>query len=53
MFLIKIINIISKKTFLPMQAGDVKNTHANISFLKKEYNFKPKTSIKNGLFKFF
>ena len=35
-----------------MQAGDVKNTQVNISFLKKEYNFKPKTSIKNGLSKF-
>ena len=49
----KTINMASKKKFLTIQMGDVKNTHASISFLKKEYNFKPKTNIKDGLSNFF
>ena len=48
-------NIIGKKAakeFLPMQPGDVYQTYADIDELIKDFNFKPKTSIEDGLKKF-
>ena len=42
----------AKKEFLPMQPGDVKATFADTSKLERYINFKPKTSIKDGLVKF-
>jgi len=38
-----------KKNFLPMQAGDVYSTYADISQTKLDYDFYPKTSLENGL----
>lgn len=35
--------------FLPMQAGDVTETYADISALKEINNFNPKTSIEDGI----
>ena len=35
-----------------MQAGDVPVTYADISALEKDYGFKPKTSLREGLRKF-
>lgn len=38
-----------EKEFLPMQPGDVYQTFADISELEKDFGFRPKTSLKNGL----
>jgi UDP-glucuronate 4-epimerase len=40
------------KEMYPMQAGDVKRTSANVDLLIKDYDYKPNTSIKDGLKKF-
>ncbi len=39
----------AKKNFLPMQAGDVAATYADVDDLVREINFKPNTSIENGV----
>lgn len=43
------LNIKAIKNFLPMQAGDVKSTSADTSCLEEWVNFKPKTSINDGI----
>lgn len=40
------------KEYLPMQPGDVLNTFSDVSDLEKDFNFKPKTSLKEGISKF-
>lgn len=40
------------KTLYPMQPGDVSRTFANIDELIKDYDYKPKTLIKEGIMKF-
>ena len=56
MDLIKVIeNELSKEAilkFLPMQPGDVIETYANIDKSIEKLNFKPKTSIQDGMPKF-
>ena len=42
----------AKKEFLPMQPGDVYQTYADVSDLMYDFNFKPSTSIDEGLGKF-
>lgn len=42
----------ARKEFLPMQAGDVPMTYADVSDLMKDFDFKPDTSIEDGLKKF-
>lgn len=42
----------AQKEFLPMQKGDVYQTYADISDLEHRINFKPQTSIEEGLIKF-
>ena len=42
----------AQKEFLPMQKGDVYKTYADISALEKRINFKPSTSINEGLKRF-
>ena len=42
----------SHKELVPMQAGDVEVTYADTSALEKDYGFKPKTSLREGLRKF-
>jgi len=39
----------AKKNYLPMQAGDVPATFADIDSLKEEVGFKPNTNIENGM----
>lgn len=39
----------AKKEFLPMQPGDVYQTYADVSNLMEDFDFKPSTSIKEGL----
>ena len=40
------------KEFLPMQPGDVYQTYADVSDLMRDYDFKPNTTIEEGLGKF-
>ena len=42
----------AKKEFLPMQAGDVYQTYADVDDLINDFGFKPETSIEEGLGKF-
>ena len=42
----------AKKEFLPMQAGDVYQTFADVTPLQNKIGFKPSTSIEEGLSKF-
>ena len=42
----------AKKEYLPMQPGDVYQTYADVSDLMRYYDFKPSTSIQEGLEKF-
>ncbi len=38
--------------FLPMQAGDVYQTFADVDDLARDFGFKPETSIQDGLYEF-
>ena len=42
----------AKKEFLPMQPGDVYETYADVSDLMRDFDFKPATTIEEGLSKF-
>ena len=42
----------SHKELVPMQPGDVPITYADTSALEKDFGFKPKTSLREGLHKF-
>ena len=42
----------SIKKFFPLLLGDVPETSADISLLKKDFNYIPKTSIEEGIEKF-
>ena len=42
----------ANKIYMEMQAGDVLRTYADIKDLEKEINFKPNTSIEQGLSNF-
>ncbi|NOQ45680.1 MAG: capsular biosynthesis protein CpsI, partial [Desulfobulbaceae bacterium] len=39
----------ARKNFLPMQDGDVPATYANVDDLVREIDFKPDTSIEEGI----
>ena len=40
------------KNFMPMQAGDVETTWANIDKLSNIYNYKPQVNIEEGISNF-
>ena len=42
----------AKINFLPLQPGDVPDTYASVDNLKKEFNYKPKTSVTEGVSNF-
>ena len=42
----------ANKEYLPMQPGDVYQTYADVSDLMRDYDFKPDTSIEEGLGRF-
>lgn len=42
----------AEKIYVDMQLGDVMKTHADVSSLERDINFKPSTSIEDGLAKF-
>lgn len=41
-----------KKNFLPLQAGDVPATYADVSGLIEDFDYKPNTSVNDGVAKF-
>jgi UDP-glucuronate 4-epimerase len=46
------LNKKAKKEFLPMQAGDVLKTFADVTALKNDFDYAPKTSLKEGIGEF-
>jgi UDP-glucuronate 4-epimerase len=42
----------AKKEFLPLQPGDVTNTYADVKDLVKQFNYKPSTTIEEGITNF-
>ena len=42
----------AEKEYLPMQPGDVYQTYADVSDMQKDFDFKPETTIEEGLGKF-
>ncbi|MCX2449923.1 NAD-dependent epimerase [Pedobacter sp. PLR] len=46
------VGLVADKEFLPMQDGDVSDTWADISGLETEFDYKPKTSVKEGVHQF-
>ena len=46
------LNKKAKKQFMPMQPGDVYKTFADVSSLKKEFNYVPDTTLKKGIGEF-
>ena len=42
----------AEKEYLPMQPGDVYQTYADVTDLMTDFDFKPSTSIEEGLSKF-
>ena len=45
----KCLKIKAKKEFLPLQPGDVPDTYADVEDLIKEFDFKPKKSMNQGV----
>ena len=45
----KSLNKIAKKKYLPLQAGDSKQTHSNTKKLHKILNYRPKVNFRNGV----
>ena len=48
----KAIGKTAEKEYLPMQAGDVYQTYADVTELQRDFDFKPSTSIEDGLNRF-
>ncbi|WP_033915709.1 NAD-dependent epimerase [Campylobacter sputorum] len=46
------LNLEIKKNFLPIQPGDVPNTYADVNNLVKDFDYKPSTSVNDGVSKF-
>ena len=46
------LDIEIKKIFKPIQPGDVPATYADISDISDDFNFSPKTSVKEGVINF-
>ena len=47
-----VLGTVAVKNMLPMQAGDVNQTFADTSALEKEYAYKPKVVVRNGIKEF-
>lgn len=43
------LSIVAEKEMLPMQAGDVQKTWADVTNLQKDYDYKPSTDVKTGV----
>lgn len=46
------LGIVAKKELLPMQAGDVYKTYADVDDLIRDFDFRPNTTIEEGLDRF-
>ena len=46
------LNLTAQKNLLPLQAGDVPDTYADVSDLVRDVNYKPDTSVEEGIGKF-
>ncbi len=46
------LNRTAEKNLLPLQAGDVPDTYADVSDLVRDVNYKPDTSVEEGIGKF-
>ncbi len=46
------LSVKANKVMLPLQPGDVISTYADVSDLKKEFDYQPATSIQDGVKKF-
>jgi len=46
------LNRTAEKNFLPLQAGDVPDTYADVSDLVRDVNYKPDTSVEEGISNF-
>ena len=46
------LGIKANKKLLPIQPGDVPDTHANIDELIEEFDYKPATTIQDGIQRF-
>ena len=42
----------AKKDFLPLQPGDVPDTYADVTDLVDQFNYKPSTTIEEGITNF-
>lgn len=45
----KELGVVAKKNMLPLQPGDVPATYANVEDLVKDLDYKPNTSIQEGI----
>ena len=43
------LGVVAEKEMLPMQAGDVNQTWADVSKLQNDYDYKPNTSVEKGV----
>ena len=48
----KALGVTAKKEMLPMQAGDVPDTYADVSELEVEFDYKPSTTVVAGVQRF-
>jgi len=46
------LNKTAEKNLLPLQAGDVPDTYADVSDLIKDVDYKPDTSVEDGVARF-
>lgn len=46
------LGIKAKKEYLPMQQGDMQDTYADVTDLVKDFNYRPITSVEEGVSKF-
>lgn len=46
------LGIKAKKNFMPMQAGDVPMTSADVSGLEEDFGYRPRTGVKEGIDRF-
>ncbi len=42
----------AEKKFLPLQSGDVTETYADVKELVEHYNYKPSTTLEEGIARF-
>jgi UDP-glucuronate 4-epimerase len=42
----------AEKIFLPLQPGDVPDTYADVNDLVKQFNYKPSTTVDEGIAQF-